>query len=204
MPWHRPRDPRVPVGHASLIASLRQAGVETVAQTFSLNVPRFDAEAVIRFVLGAAEGLGADRVDLGIGAYIWNEHVVQRLLPTLRARGFHGRIILGGPQISYSGAGLEQLYPEADVFVRGYGEDALVRLAGSRGRRAIPGGPRPVYEPIAAKGSLRIGSYRFVLPEDLSAAEAITVELSTRVRDDSEYLDLGGVTLTVEPESKDA
>jgi len=34
--------------------------------------------------------------------------------------GFRGTIVLGGPQISYSGKEdqLEKLYPEADAFVR--------------------------------------------------------------------------------------
>ncbi len=139
LPWHRPRDPRVPVGHASLLASLQQSDIETVSGTFSLNVTSFDREAIVRFVLGAAADLPGSRIDLGIGAYIWNEHVVQWLLPTLRSRGFTGRIILGGPQVSYAGAGLEALYPDADVFVRGYGESAIVRLARSRLNRPIPG-----------------------------------------------------------------
>lgn len=52
------------------------------------------------------------------------------------------RIILGGPQVSYSGPhvpGLETLYPEADAFVRGYGETALASLAETAGLPPIPG-----------------------------------------------------------------
>lgn len=51
--------------------------------------------------------------------YIWNDHIVSRLLKDSREMGFKGTIVLGGPQITYSDKedNLENLYPQADAFV---------------------------------------------------------------------------------------
>jgi radical SAM superfamily enzyme YgiQ (UPF0313 family) len=129
MDWTRDKDPRVPLGHASLVAVLRNAGVEVKAFSFAINRPGFSEEHILERILESARGWDSEQVDVGFGVYVWNDRAVRHLLEALRRHGFRGRIILGGPQISYSGAGLERLYPEADAFVRGYGEEALVALA---------------------------------------------------------------------------
>ncbi|CAG8534268.1 16910_t:CDS:2, partial [Dentiscutata heterogama] len=38
------------------------------------------------------------------------------------------KVILGGPQVSYVKKGIEEYYPYADIFIRGYAENALVKL----------------------------------------------------------------------------
>lgn len=129
--WTRDKDPRVPLGHASIVAALRKAGVDVRASSFAINLVGFDEERILRNILDSAQGRTLEQVDVGLGVYVWNDPVVKRLLVALRRNGFRGRIILGGPQISYAGEGLEELYPEADVFVRGYGEEAMVALASS-------------------------------------------------------------------------
>ena len=74
--------------------------------------------------LSLSKDLG--RVLLGIGVYIWNDEVVRALLKELRNKGFDGKIVLGGPQISFLEAGRpEKEYPEADLFLRGYAEESL-------------------------------------------------------------------------------
>ena len=138
--WTRDKDPRVPLGHASLLATLREAGaadVHTVVRPVNL-APLVVAE-VVRDILVEAEGTDADDVDIAIGVYVWAEALVQQVLRGLRCAGFCGRIILGGPQISYAGAGVDGLYLDADVFVRGYGEAALVALAQLPGRPVLAG-----------------------------------------------------------------
>ena len=57
--------------------------------------------------------------DVTLGVFVWNEPFVKRILSSLTKLDFRGRIILGGPQISYVKKGLENYYPEADVFIRG-------------------------------------------------------------------------------------
>ena len=138
--WTRDKDPRVPLGHACLLASLRG---DTRIDARSVLVPvnkRWSVTRIADGIFAQAHGCAPDGIDIAIGAYVWNEAILQALLPALRARGFRGRIILGGPQISYVLAGLEQYYPDADLFIRGAAETAL-RLAVLAGSTAetIPG-----------------------------------------------------------------
>jgi radical SAM superfamily enzyme YgiQ (UPF0313 family) len=124
--WIRPKDPRTSLGHASLLARLvevRDLVVTPVA--FAVNDPAFTRSAVLAAVLAATRN---GQADVAIGAYVWNEPVVQWLLPALRQSGFAGRIILGGPQISYAPPGIDRTYPDADIFIRGYAEDALAAV----------------------------------------------------------------------------
>lgn len=132
--WTRDKDPRVPLGHASIVAALRNAGVDVRALSFSINRSDFNESHILECILNSTLGLPPEQVDVGFGVYVWNDRVVKSLLVTLRRGGFGGRIFLGGPQVSYAGAGLEQLYPEADAFVRGYGEEAMVALSATSGR----------------------------------------------------------------------
>lgn len=136
--WTRDKDPRVPLGHASLLSALHAANVAVTPVRIAVNTGLVSPDRVATQVLDAAGGCDSS-VDIAIGAYVWAEVLLQKVLPLLRRRGFAGRIILGGPQISYSPAGIAAMYPDADVFVRGYGEAALVQLACSLGKPPIPG-----------------------------------------------------------------
>lgn len=138
--WTRDKDPRVPLGHASLLAALRAANVadvRTVVAPVNLSPP--SVEYIVAEILGHAAGATATAVDVAIGVYVWAEDLVQAVIQRLRQNGFAGRIILGGPQVSYTGAGVDLLYPGANVFVRGYGEQALVELAKTAKRVPITG-----------------------------------------------------------------
>jgi len=137
--WTRDKDPRVPLGHASLVAALRTAGVDVLPLAVAVNDVFLNVPKLAETVLEACHGRSPAEVDVAIGAYVWGEAVVQELLSELRARGLRNRIILGGPQISHAGPGLERAYPEADAFVRGYGEDVLVALAQAPGRPRLRG-----------------------------------------------------------------
>jgi radical SAM superfamily enzyme YgiQ (UPF0313 family) len=139
MDWTRDKDPRVPLGHASIVAVLRSAGVEVKAFSFAINRPGFSEARILETILESAQGWEPEQVDVGFGVYVWNDREVKRLLGALRRHGFRGRIVLGGPQISYAGSGLEQFYPEADAFVRGYGEEAMVALASTSERIQFTG-----------------------------------------------------------------
>ena len=124
--WTRPKDPPLSLGQASLLAKLNQEKVPVVHNAWSVNHESFRVEQAIDFAMSHAD----EGVDLAMGAYVWHEPHTQKLLKSLKKAGFPGDIILGGPQISYTKkpGELEQHYPEADVFIRGYGEDALTRL----------------------------------------------------------------------------
>lgn len=155
--WRRPKDPRTSLGHASLLARLstvRDLVVHPVQH--AVNDPAFDLEALFGTVLAT---LLCNHADLAIGVYVWNESVVANLLRMLRSAGYTGRIILGGPQISYAPAGVASLYPEADVLIRGYGEDALAAVVMAPSPTAIPG--------VVWRGEADAGQVATVALEDL-------------------------------------
>lgn len=139
-PWSRDQDPRLPLGHASLLTALR---TKTQADVRSIVVPvngeQSSAALAIKKILEAGHGFRPNEVDIAMGVYVWCEDVAQETNTGLRDHGFAGRIILGGPQISYSGEGVHRYYPLADILVRGYGENALCQLVQDPGRLRIPG-----------------------------------------------------------------
>lgn len=137
--WTRDKDPRIPLGHASLLASLNTVpNLEVHSIIHAVNAITSVAEIADR-IWEQVGDFQHEQVDIAIGAYIWNEAYVTQLLPMLRGRGYVGRIILGGPQISYVDSGLEKLYPQADVFIRGHAESSLRELVCTPGRPAIRG-----------------------------------------------------------------
>ena len=123
--WTRNKDPRVPLGHASIVASVMKFGqVELHHRSFPVN-QFFSPQKVVTYILKTISGFPSEAVDVAFGAFVWGEPFLQEIMTSIRQAGFKGRIILGGPQISYTDSGLEQLYPQADVFIRGSAEEAL-------------------------------------------------------------------------------
>ena len=138
--WTRDKDPRVPLGHASILTYLRQRGCFDIRSVIvAVNDRSLDAEAVAYEILCQTLDVCPTEVDVAFGAYVWGENLLHKVIRRLRACGFRGRLILGGPQISYSGQGLESIYPDVDVFIRGYGEEALATLATTAKRQSIAG-----------------------------------------------------------------
>lgn len=145
--WTRDKDPRVPLGHASLFTTLRaRTSVDVRRLAIPVNTSKHDVNALAAEILAQADGCALEEIDIAIGAYVWGEAILQKLLPRLRELGFGGRIILGGPQLTYMGKGLETIYPDADIFIRGYGEDALCKLAAG-------------FNPLSIKGVLVAGEF---------------------------------------------
>lgn len=137
--WIRSKDPPLSLVHASILANLIKWGInvksfeyteETREETRVIN----DIETTLR-----SFGRGLSLTDIGNGAFIWNEASVQNITRFLKGMWFPGRIILGDPQISYSLPGIENEYPFADVFLRGYAEEAMLKLITSRCDEPIKG-----------------------------------------------------------------
>lgn len=140
-PWGRDKDPRVPLGHASLISTLDMVfKINYSSLIFPINEK---SNSMIEDIIFKIEEILHSKsnynIDIAIGAYVWAEDIIQIILKIIKNNGFKGRIILGGPQITYSGAGLEEIYPDADVFVRGYGELALLGICQDRQNTPIMG-----------------------------------------------------------------
>lgn len=138
--WTRDKDPRVPLGHASILTALHEVpGLDVASIVIAVNDGRHQPEHIVAKIIQETAGLSSTEVDIAFGAYVWGEELLQNVLRGLRLAGFRGRIILGGPQISYSDAGLEEIYPHADIFIRGYGEQALARIAADPNLTEFPG-----------------------------------------------------------------
>lgn len=138
--WTRDKDPRIPLGHASILTTLQQyEGLDICPIVVAVNEEGLNPEAILHKILQKTEGIDHRAVDVAIGAYVWAEDLVQYTVRHLRLSGFRGRIILGGPQISYNGEGLEDLYPGVDIFIRGYGEEALAKVVSKREPSLIEG-----------------------------------------------------------------
>lgn len=137
--WTRDKDPRVPLGHASIRTSLNawtSAKVSPLA--IAVNGDACDADAISdRLLHQLNTPHNGEEPMLAVGVYVWAEALVQNVLTKLRERGYDGLIVLGDPQISYQKEGLERLYPQADGFIRGYGEQALCEVV-RLGRAARP------------------------------------------------------------------
>ncbi len=140
LPWGRDKDPRVPLGHASLLSKIKlDDDIKVYSVVHPVNSSDFDCKKVFNEIIGLVKKNKDSRIDLAFGVYVWSEDIIQRLLLMINMSDFNGRIILGGPQISYSGEGLEKHYPNADIFIRGYGEFALSSLVKSKKPIKIPG-----------------------------------------------------------------
>jgi hypothetical protein len=126
--WTRPKDPPLSLGHAAILSHLNAHQITVHPASWAVNSKNFRPEQVVDFILSQAH----PDMDLGLGAFVWNETAIQFILTELKKYHFSGRIILGGPQISYVKnnypMALEKFYPQVDIFVRGYAEDALVQL----------------------------------------------------------------------------
>ncbi|KAF0549285.1 B12-binding domain-containing radical SAM protein [Gigaspora margarita] len=122
--WTRPKDPPLSLGHASILACLRQHNIDVFPRSWSVNVPNFSPDDVVEFIMIHANPC----IDVAIGAFVWNEKAVQHILRKLKKYKFPGKVILGGPQVSYVKKGVEEYYPYADIYIRGYAENALVKL----------------------------------------------------------------------------
>ena len=123
--WCRPKDPPVSLGTASILTNLVRNSITTSHLSYNVNDRSFQPEQVLEDVFAQRPD---KRTLLGIGAFVWNECHVQYILTKLQEYGYPGRILLGGPQVSYTSDNLEDYYPQVDVFCRGYGEDAVAKL----------------------------------------------------------------------------
>lgn len=139
LPWAREGQQLAPLGHASISARLRTDPAICLEEIVRPVSDQSFPSATVAAEIMACFAAGDTNSTVAIGAYVWNDEQVKELVGHLRSLGFSGRIILGGPQISYATGGLEQLYPGVDCFVRGAGESALYALVSGRDPAAIAG-----------------------------------------------------------------
>lgn len=140
LPWQREGHQAIPLGHASILARLNaEPALDVLHIVRPVNDEEVSAESVAAEIVEMIHEHPPQDVDVAFGVYVWNEDAACKIIHLLRAHGFRGRIILGGPQITYADAGLEDLYPGVDAFIRGAGEEALCALACNDNPAAIRG-----------------------------------------------------------------
>lgn len=146
MDWLRTKDPRVSLGHATVVAgmfyprlcwpikliylhvALQQKTIEVSSHCFNVAEVE-DGDQFMNEIVTELEPHLKDTPYIGFGVFVWNDSYVQKTMKKVRDIGWKGSFVLGGPQISYATAGsLEGLYPTADVFIRGYAENALANF----------------------------------------------------------------------------
>jgi len=133
--WERDKDPRTPLGHCSILSSLRAVKIDTISLVEQVDA--CDLQELCSLICSYSHANAPS--DLAIGVYCWNDAIVKRMLPAVRRIGFKGRIILGGPQISFLDTGFKTTYPDADIFIGGDGEEPLKRVMLEQGHIDIPG-----------------------------------------------------------------
>eukprot|EP01031_Cornospumella_fuschlensis_P027199 gene27199-32864_t len=164
--WTRPKDPPLSLGHASILALARQKGVDVHEKSWAVNSESFHVDKVVENILSNDN---TPETILAFGVYIWNEQYIQEILTKLRDSNYLGQVVLGGPQISYTKANLESFYPQADVFIRGYAEQALVDLVqkSTSLSKATPGTDLPVIPGVHYANTVDTNTKATVSLEDL-------------------------------------
>ena len=123
--WCRPKDPPISLGSASILVNLLSRGCNANALPFNVNSPQFDTNEVVQQIF---DHRPTESTLLGVGAFVWNEYHLQTILSRLQRYNFPGSVLLGGPQISYTSTHPQKYYPLADIFCRGYAEQAVYKL----------------------------------------------------------------------------
>ena len=123
--WCRPKDPPVSLGTSSIYTNLQKHDCYVTCLPYNVNNQNFSTNEVVQQVFDQHPG---QHTLLGVGAFVWNEPFLQDILLKLKAYQFPGSILLGGPQISYSTSHPQVYYPNADIFCRGYAEEAVQQL----------------------------------------------------------------------------
>lgn len=65
---------------------------------------------------------------IAFSCYIWNMQLIESLIPTLAKILPDSKIILGGPEVSYSSEELFDKYPQIDIVIEGEGEQTWYEL----------------------------------------------------------------------------
>ena len=107
--------------------ALRYLRNEVRAAGHQADILEFDISSRRQDILEAL-ALRSPQVLL-ISVYVWNALLVRLLLPDIRALLPQARLVLGGPEVSYTAAEWLERHPEIDVLICGGGEEAVRRLA---------------------------------------------------------------------------
>lgn len=129
----RPKDPQLSLGVASILSHLKHKKIEYNVHVYNI-AQETQVHPVARNILDTIwKEYNNSKYDLTFGGFVWNEPFLKTILEELKKYNYRGRIVMAGPQVSYVEKGqLERYYPEVDVFIRGYAEQAVSELANGK------------------------------------------------------------------------
>lgn len=119
--WYRFKDPRTPLGTASIVAWARK----NLEFTSDASISLFDYDVRENLSNVIQDLITRNPEVLGIGVYCWNVEATLKIINSLRTLGYDGKIVLGGPEITFGDSSLKEEFKNADYFVRGEGEEAF-------------------------------------------------------------------------------
>lgn len=113
----------------SYLYSKKEYGSEFVAKHHTINMYSLNSSTTSLEIADEIEYLDLSSFNfIAISAYVWNEKYLNDLMHILRIKYlFTGKFVLGGYQISYSNNPSIE-YPNCELFVDGYGEDAVYKI----------------------------------------------------------------------------
>lgn len=123
--WYRTKDPKTPLAMASIQAAFNAdmpSGVNSKFISRDMASPSFSIEETLQLIDVEQPSIFA------LGVYIWNENETQRILRHIQTNHPKCRVILGGPQITFSDHNLPLEYPGCNWFVKGAGELPFSKL----------------------------------------------------------------------------
>lgn len=96
----------------------------------SINMLEVGGQAHVEDFRPFVEAVRVHRFDrIALSAYIWNEYLLNPFIALLRELGFAGKVVLGGYQITYrQREELLRRYPDGQVYITGYAEQAFAEL----------------------------------------------------------------------------
>ena len=122
-----------PLAIASILAQQRSTneGHDRMRiEHLSINMLEYGGDACLEQFDPVLAAYDLERFDaIALSAYIWNEYLLNPFIALLRQRGFRGKVVLGGYQITYGRQEeLLQRYPDCQIFISSYAEQAIADL----------------------------------------------------------------------------
>lgn len=135
--WYRKKDPRVPLGMGYIYSEL----MNTTKPYAKVDVSLLEYDVRDNLSNTVHQILTLDPDILGIGVYAWNNEQVRKILHSIEKFECKPLVVLGGPEITYGGNELNEEFPTADYFVKGYGETAFSEIVNSLIDKRAPAFP---------------------------------------------------------------
>lgn len=127
---HRKGEPTVSYSIGCLIAAIKHSCPDWHVELKNLDASKLEVNNLEQEVQNQIGGVCyKDYSTIAVSAYVWNEFCLNPLLELIVNKGFKGKFVAGGYQITYAQKDeLKEKYPLIDIFISGQGESAIVEV----------------------------------------------------------------------------